>query len=827
MNNNSFKYSPWIKALCFVLSVISFALFTFNAIYAVRPLAYFSIDELVSDEGKTFYDSQTANTVFYDELCNLSLLCRKTPEEYAKELKKGKDKQVEAILMQYVDKKAEIIREELVSAVNEYNDGYSVENFLAGGITDNYVNAIPDTPQEKQKYPVNPYAPAEIRAAQKILNYAEGEELLRYAELIHDDAFYDGFNAEIDDNHLYFDINFAHSKEQAKEVINEKVNQDINDRVYNYRISYTEAQSKSANLVNIKYYIKTGDKVITNMKDKDSEIKAAAEHSLLCTISDGVITYERFPNWYSRDVNSFLNDYFKDCDELTVYMLNEFEFSDSDVVTKRCEAFNEANYDIKPYAAKAAAFLVLSIAALIVMLNLSGHKRGKEGITLAFIDKLPGDIHFILSAGLIVAGVVGIVFLLNELDHEDGMKYFNDIAKPFVALPTVLWMLLIELIANIVRTAKSEKSYFGSFFIVKFIKFLFNLIKKIFSKIGRGIKKSSLRYRPKHFRWVLFLVAAVLTVVNPLLVIFFSIAANDYAVGFAAAIITALVGAAGTFFFAKYVKNLDRVVEASGRRESVDFDGKKVHQSLEILNDSLKISNDELAAAVDKAVKNERTKTELITNVSHDLKTPLTSIISYVDLLKADDVEDANKEKYIGVIDEKANNLKVLIENLIEASKVSAGNVKLNKVNLNLKELVIQCIVENSPEFESGNLDLRFDEKCAPVTVYADSQQTYRIIENLVSNAKKYSAPFTRVYCSVKDDNGFGVFEIKNMSKEPLNISPDELTERFVRGDASRGEVEGNGLGLSIAKELCILQGGRLDIAIDGDLFKATVYLPV
>ena len=162
----------------------------------------------------------------------------------------------------------------------------------------------------------------------------------------------------------------------------------------------------------------------------------------------------------------------------------------------------------------------------------------------------------------------------------------------------------------------------------------------------------------------------------------------------------------------------------------------------------------------------------------------------------------------------------------MEASKVSTGNVKLNKTILNLKELAVQAVVEYSPEFESRNLDLRFNEEGEAVNILADGPHTYRILENLLSNAKKYSAPGSRVYVRVYKQGKNGVFEIKNISKAPLDISPEELTERFVRGDASRGEEEGNGLGLSIAKELCSLQGGKLVISIDGDLFKATVILP-
>ena len=257
----------------------------------------------------------------------------------------------------------------------------------------------------------------------------------------------------------------------------------------------------------------------------------------------------------------------------------------------------------------------------------------------------------------------------------------------------------------------------------------------------------------------------------------------------------------------------------------MDIDIAKLPQCLKTLADSLDEKNAALQEAVIKAVKDERTKTELITNVSHDLKTPLTSVINYIDLLKKCEIRDETAVKYMGVIDEKANRLKRLIEDLIEASKVSTGNVVLHKTKINLNELATQAIVEYADDFEKNGLDLIFDETAQKHIVFADGTKIFRVFENLLSNAKKYSAPGSRVYARLYSDQENGYFEIKNISKDPLNISAEELMERFVRGDKSRSE-EGNGLGLSIAKELCSLNGGGLTISIDGDLFKATVRLP-
>ena len=279
------------------------------------------------------------------------------------------------------------------------------------------------------------------------------------------------------------------------------------------------------------------------------------------------------------------------------------------------------------------------------------------------------------------------------------------------------------------------------------------------------------------------------------------------------------------YFVIKYINNLDKIIVASGEHKTVEFTDKHVEKSLQTLAKNLENSNEALDKAVAEAIKNEQMKTQLITNVSHDLKTPLTSLINYSELLNKCEIEDEKAREYIGVINGQSAKLKRLIEDLIEASKVSTGNVQLNKAKLNLSELAVQAIVEFAPDFESNKNEIKFTEPEKAPVVFADSVKTYRIISNLFSNAKKYSAPNTRVYASVYEDEKYGYFEIKNVSKEPLNISPETLTERFVRGDESRAN-EGNGLGLSIAKDLCKLQNGCLIINIDGDLFKVTVKLP-
>lgn len=334
-----------------------------------------------------------------------------------------------------------------------------------------------------------------------------------------------------------------------------------------------------------------------------------------------------------------------------------------------------------------------------------------------------------------------------------------------------------------------------------------------------------LAYTPQHFKRNMVFCAVGYLLINIILVLLFASFLNGEApvVG----VISGLVGLGFNGFCVGYALRflfqLDRVIEAAANR--TDVEAAHLHPALAAMAGSLRYTNQELHNAVDQAVRDERLKTELITNVSHDLKTPITSIITYTDLLSKCPQSDEKAKEYMAVLTEKSTKLARLVEDLIEASKLSSGNITLHPMVLDLGELTAQAIGEYQKEFEENRLQLVLDPDLPRVQAFADGSKTYRVLENLLQNAKKYSAADSRVYVRVYKQGDFGVFEIKNISAEPLNISPQELTQRFVRGDASRTK-EGNGLGLSIAQELCSAQQGKLELLIDGDLFKARVYLP-
>lgn len=229
--------------------------------------------------------------------------------------------------------------------------------------------------------------------------------------------------------------------------------------------------------------------------------------------------------------------------------------------------------------------------------------------------------------------------------------------------------------------------------------------------------------------------------------------------------------------------------------------------------------------AVEEAMKNERLKTDLITNVSHDIKTPLTSIINYVAILKQSDIADPKIQGYLDILEAKAQRLKTLTEDVVEASKVSSGNISLEYMDVDLVEMIQQTEGEMDEKFEARNLKMIVNLPAEPAVVHVDGRRMWRVLENIFGNAAKYAMPGTRVYADLKLEEDTVDLSLKNVSEHQLNISADELTERFIRGDLSRSS-EGSGLGLSIAQSLTTMQGGTFNLYLDGDLFRVNIRFP-
>ena len=277
-------------------------------------------------------------------------------------------------------------------------------------------------------------------------------------------------------------------------------------------------------------------------------------------------------------------------------------------------------------------------------------------------------------------------------------------------------------------------------------------------------------------------------------------------------------------FYTKVQNDYNRLLKATSRIAEGDLDTVIAEDIgiFESMKEELTKIRTGFKKAVEEEVKSQRMKTELITNVSHDLKTPLTAITTYVELLKKDGITDEERKEYIDTLERKSLRLKVLIEDLFEVSKANSENITLNLMKVDLVKLMKQVVVEHSEKYAEAAINLCWKVPEEKVELVLDGQKTYRIFENLFVNIQKYAMKGSRVYIEVMDVDGQVKVVMKNMSAAPLNIAAEELTERFVRGDASRN-TEGSGLGLAIAKSFIEAQKGTFEIVVDGDLFKTTI----
>lgn len=282
-------------------------------------------------------------------------------------------------------------------------------------------------------------------------------------------------------------------------------------------------------------------------------------------------------------------------------------------------------------------------------------------------------------------------------------------------------------------------------------------------------------------------------------------------------------------------KDRQRIVKGIEKIKEGDFqykvDEKDLHGDNLVLAQAVNSIGEGIRSAVETSMKDERLKSDLITNVSHDIKTPLTSIINYVDLIKRENIENEKIKNYVNVLDSKSQRLKQLTDDLVEASKISSGNISLHWERINLVELVNQTLGEFSEKFEQKGLIPVLHTTDGSIYIEADSRSIWRVVENLFNNIFKYTLEGTRVYMDMTEYTGedgkrYVELALKNISAQPLNIQAEELTERFIRGDVARS-TEGSGLGLSIAKNLTEAQKGRFEIQLDGDLFKVMLTFAV
>ena len=451
----------------------------------------------------------------------------------------------------------------------------------------------------------------------------------------------------------------------------------------------------------------------------------------------------------------------------------------------------------------AAVAGVVTIGTFVYLLCAAGRKKGEEGIVVGGLHRVPFDL---LSAGMLPLGVLCMAIMWNcgYTALETGIGFT-------VAL-TGLYALALFYIMSFTLRCRAHNLWRGL----------------LVCRTYRWIKaKWLLLYRNLNCLWQSVVVVsgfAFLTVI----VGTFCILVYDSSVVLLFWIYMLLAYLAllalAVIFQLQYrrIREGIRSIGAGETMAQIDLEG--LYGDLRRAAEELNQIQTAVQLAVEKQLKSERLKTELITNVSHDIKTPLTSIVSYVDLLKKQEIQDNTAQEYIEVLDRQALRLKKLLEDLLEASKASTGNISVNLAPLDAVELVKQVSGEYTDRLKEKGLELRLSLPEREMPVMADGQLLWRVFDNLLSNVHKYSQPGTRVYLDLLEKEGRMSVLFRNISAYSLNISGDELMERFVRGDSSR-HTEGSGLGLAIARSLVELMNGYFEIAIDGDLFKAQVEL--
>ena len=468
----------------------------------------------------------------------------------------------------------------------------------------------------------------------------------------------------------------------------------------------------------------------------------------------------------------------------------------------------------------------------LILIAKSGRYKKDDEVYMAPLDNMWVEVRTAIDGAIVF--FCGWLFLDELFSLSNSFVVIN--AVLMTALAVVVAAALLDLILYITRHIKNRdlgKSFMVAWIFNKVIKGTWNFFRKNKEKLKNKIKEAKQKYiyvgdvETEVKRKTLGVVIINIIVGGFAL---FLMAAENF--GFALFIIFVL------FLFDCYillrgirfvgaVKRLFRVTsEIRNGEENAKVDYTAIPTAFHKTADDLMGISDGIKNAVDKAMQNEKMKTELITNVSHDLKTPLTSIINYVDLLQKCDIEDETAQSYLQVLSEKSDRLKHLIEDLVEASKASSGAINVHTVSVSVNEFINQLTGEHAEGLSEKNLNVIVTLPDEDIIVKADSNLLYRVLENLVVNVKKYAMEHTRVYISAQRSENTAKIIIKNISAAPLNMTPEELKSRFVRGDESRS-TSGNGLGLSIAENLCNLMKGKLDLSIDGDLFTATVEMPI
>ncbi len=625
--------------------------------------------------------------------------------------------------------------------------------------------------------------------------------------------FYGYYYDELNNKTYYYSTEFqwdyAHLVHNAVELATQLKNEDHikasgqdNESIREKIDRLDRIMDHLSETVNFKYYIRN-----TKTEEFFSNLSATEEEDAIALLKeqpsgvhfDRLHTVDSFP--MNRDIQEMLDNTPYEVYAAVVEPLQPGDEFYTDYVTYT--KVNALAHYIPPAIISSLLLLTLSFTYLCIV---SGRKEKNGEIQLTFIDRLYTDIHLLL---VFIAALFSIM-LVREFSYLED-KFFIFTGSAVLAIDAVIGL---SFIFSMIRQIKSRQLLKNSM-IYQLLTALRNWLKVLFNG--------------KLFKPIVIILLIAYGGVNGIL---FSVFANYYGGGarFISAVMLLALNIFVVYFTAKSLFSLSHIMNttkeiSAGNLNHVSDTSKVSPVFSGFFEDILNIQAG-LKKAVMEAVKGERMKADLITNVSHDLKTPLTSIITYVDLLKKEDLNNEKADEFVGVLEEKSSRLKQLIEDLVEASKASSGNLRVEPEKIDLHELVLQAYGEYEEKFHSVGLNVRISECEERVFIYADGKYMWRIVENLMSNVIKYSLNHSRVYIDIKKSYNYGQLTIKNISAAPLDISPEQLTQRFVRGDTAR-TTEGSGLGLSIAESLTRLQSGEFNIQIDGDLFKTILEIPL
>ena len=561
---------------------------------------------------------------------------------------------------------------------------------------------------------------------------------------------------------------------------------------------------------NFCYWYRIGEAWYTNQPDTKEGQEFDVEAVLMEAKTMGnYLIYDLVDKEFGTDINGMADYFFGGgnqmlwpADDMTLIIGIDTELSAEDDIYEASREYEQLHPWIKICIFCGLVSLMGWIISLVYLTLATGRRTEEEKIHLNPIDKIKTEI---LVAAFIFM-MVELVILITKVNSEEWAVYGIIVASGTVSL--VIDGLFLIFYLSMVRRMKAEMLWETS----------------VACWLERGIRK--VFARQKTTVRVLLLFAGHMAVC-------FILAVGAFYYRSMTALVLLLLFSAGECYMI-----LRKAVEQYQIRLGVEkirdgalsgkIDIEQLHGEEKSLAEAINNIGEGLLHAVDDSTKNERMKADLITNVSHDIKTPLTSIINYVNLMKLEKIDNERVQGYIKILDEKSQRLKQLTADLVEASKISSGNVKLDMQVIDLVELVYQTSGEFNEKFEQKELTIVTKLPKTAVLIRADGRQLYRVIENLYNNVAKYALEKTRVYVDIAYVEEKVVFSIKNVSEHSLareNSNAGDLTERFIRGDSSR-TTEGSGLGLSIAKSLTVLMGGVFDIKVDGDLFKASITFP-